>query len=77
MPRRGLGTKSKKSEARIQNPEGRNESRIPLNTSVILSGAKNLDTNKISMLRDSSSPAAPQNDIFGDFFSSLLVVNKE
>ena len=40
--------------------------------SVILSGAKNLDANKISMLRDSSSPAAPQNDIFGDFCSRLL-----
>jgi hypothetical protein len=44
-----------------------------LATSVILSGAKNLGASKINMLRDSSSPAAPQNDIFGDFFSSLIV----
>jgi hypothetical protein len=43
-----------------------------LAASVILSGAKNLGTSKINMLRDSSSPAAPQNDIFGDFFSCLL-----
>jgi hypothetical protein len=38
----------------------------------MLSGAKNLGASKINMLRDSSSPTAPQNDIFGDFFSSLL-----
>ena len=39
--------------------------------SVILSGAKNLGARIINMLGDSSSPAAPQNDIFGDFSDKL------
>jgi hypothetical protein len=38
-----------------------------LATNVILSGAKNLGASKINMLRDSSSLAAPQNDIFSHF----------
>jgi hypothetical protein len=41
---------------------------------VILSAAKNLSASDINTLRDSSSCAAPQNDGFGDFFSSLLVI---
>jgi hypothetical protein len=38
-----------------------------------MNSAKNLDAGRIKMLRDSSSPAASQNDIFGYFFSSLLL----
>jgi len=39
---------------------------------VILSVAKNLDDTYLDTLLDSSSRSAPQNDIFADFFSSLL-----
>jgi hypothetical protein len=38
---------------------------------VILSEAKNLGVSDINTSRDSSSRSAPQNDEFGDFFSSL------
>ena len=38
----------------------------------MLSEAKNLGVSNINTLRDSSSRAAPQNDVFGDFFSTLL-----
>jgi hypothetical protein len=39
-----------------------------------INSAKNLDARKINMLRDSSSPAAPQNDIFGYLFISQLAL---
>jgi hypothetical protein len=42
-----------------------------------INSAKNLGASNINMLRDSSSPAAPQNDIFVDFFNSLLEVRRD
>ena len=39
---------------------------------VILSVAKNLVLKRVNNLRDSSSPAAPQNDRLAAFFSNLL-----
>jgi hypothetical protein len=39
---------------------------------VILSAAKNRALSIFKALRDSSSPAAPQNDSDGEFFRSLL-----
>jgi hypothetical protein len=40
--------------------------------SLRMNSTKNPNAGDINTLRDSSSRSAPQNDIFGDFFSSLL-----
>ena len=42
-----------------------------------INSVKDLGASSINMLRDSLSPAAPQNDIFVEFFSSLLEVRRD